>query len=136
MKTEVVWVSFVAVTAGVIILALIFYNIRVLGSDFNPTGIWANENLKLRMLLHNSDEEYQGSVIWANGIDRFLGMRIIENVRFDNKKVGKGKYFDPFTGNQYEIKINFNRKGLILIDAYHPINGDPVFSQEWKQVPS
>lgn len=134
MKTEVLWISFVALSIGVTILVLVFFKMKLLGSDFNPTGIWFNESLNIRILLHDIDSVFQGSVVWANGIDKFLGMRIVENVRFDKRKVGKGVYSDPLTGNQFDVHLNVNRKGMIFLQAFYPNTGNPAFSQEWKQV--
>jgi hypothetical protein len=150
MKTEVLWISFVALSVGVTVLVIVFYKMKLLGDDFNPTGLWFNESLNIRILLHDIDSVFQGSVVWANGIDKFLGMRIVENVRFDKRNIGKmrivenvrfdkrnigkGLYSDPLTGNQFEIQLNVNRKGMIYIQAFHPNTSNPAFSQEWKQV--
>lgn len=134
MKTEVLWISFVALSVGVTVLVIVFYKMKFLGDDFNPTGIWFNESLNIRILLHDIDSVFQGSVVWANGIDKILGMRIVENVRFDKRNIGKGLYSDPLTGNQFEVQLNLNRKGMIYLQAFHPNTGNPAFSQEWKQV--
>ena len=131
---DVLWVAFVVLTTGIVILALLFYRLSLFGGEVNPTGVWFNENLNIRMLLHDIDSVFQGSVVWANGTDKMLGMRIVENLRFDKSKTGKGQYSDPITGNQYEIKLNLKRKDTLLLQAYYPNTGNLAFSQEWRQV--
>lgn len=134
MKAEVMWISFVALTTGVTILVLVFYKMKFMDSEIGLSGVWYNESLDVRMLLHDIDSEFQGSIIWANGVDKFLGMRIVENLRIDKSKVGIGIYSDPHTGNKYEIRLNMKNKNILSLHAFYPKTDNLAFSQEWKQV--
>lgn len=134
MKAEVMWFSFLALTTGVTILVLVFYKMKLMDSDIGLTGVWYNESLDVRMLLHDIDSEFQGSIIWANGVDKFLGMRIVENLRIDRSKIGTGIYSDPHTGNKYKIRLNLKNKSILSLNAFYPQTDDLAFSQEWKQV--
>lgn len=132
METDVVWISFVVVVVAVIGLVLLFSKGASTASlDF--AGIWLNESMNIRILLYDVDSEFQGSVIWANGVDKLLGFKVVENLRFDKFRKGRGKYSDPMTGQKYEIVLSMKRKGLILVDVFHPNSNGLAFSQEWKQ---
>lgn len=133
METNVVWISFVMIALGVIGLVLLVYKLSHGSSNIDFAGIWLNETLNIRILLHDIDSELQGSVIWADGADKLLGFKMVRNVRFDKSKNGRGKYFDPITGQQYEINLSMKRKGLIQLKAFHPNSDSLAFSQEWKQ---
>lgn len=136
METDVMWISFVMVVMGVIGLVVLINKLESSPASLVFGGIWLNEKLNIRMLLHDIDSEFQGSVIWANGMDKLLGFKMVMNLKFDRTKKGKGKYFDPLTGEQYEIKLKLKRKGIILLNAYHPNSNSLAFSQEWKQFTS
>lgn len=133
METDVVWISFVVVVVAVIGLVLLFSKSGASTASLDFAGIWSNESMNIRILLYDVDSEFQGSVIWANGMDKLLGFKVVENLRFDKSKKGRGKYSDPLTGQQYEIILSMKRKGLILLDAFHPNSNGVAFSQEWKQ---
>jgi uncharacterized protein (DUF2147 family) len=134
MKTDVLWLSFLALTVGISILAFLYYKLKLAGSDFDLTGIWFSESLNVRILIHSIDSVFQGSVVWANGMDQLLGTRVVENLRFNKSNVGFGKYSDPFTGKKYEIKMNLSRKGKLMVKAFYPQTQNLAFSQEWNQV--
>ena len=127
------WISFVMVVMAVIGLVVLINKLESSPASLIFGGIWLNESLNIRMLLHDIDSEFQGSVIWANGVDKLLGFKMIKNLKFNKSKKGQGKYVDPLTGQQYEINLRLKRKGLILINAYHPNSNSLAFSQEWKQ---
>lgn len=133
METNTLLISFVVVALGVMVLVLLINKLESTPVSLDFGGIWLNEAQNIRILLHDVDSVFQGSVIWANGRDRILGFKVVENLRFDKSKKGKGKYADPLTGEQFEISLSMKRKGLILIKAYHPNSQDLAFSQEWKQ---
>jgi len=130
------WISFVMVVMGVIGLVVLINKLESTPASLIFGGIWLNEALNIRMLLHDIDSEFQGSVIWANGVDKLLGFKMVKNLRFSKSKKGKGKYIDPLTGQQYEINLKLKRKGIILINGYLPNSNNLVFSQEWKQFTS
>jgi hypothetical protein len=121
---------------GVISLVVLINKLESTPASLIFGGIWLNEALNIRMLLHDIDSEFQGSVIWANGVDKLLGFKMVKNLRFSKSKKGKGKYIDPLTGQQYEINLKLKRKGIILINGYLPNSNNLVFSQEWKQFTS
>lgn len=133
METNMLLISFVVVALGVMSLVLLINKLESTPASLDFGGIWLNEALNIRILLHDVDSVFQGSVIWANGMDKILGFKVVENLRFDRSKKGKGKYSDPMTGEQFEISLRMKRKGLIQIKAYHPNSQDLAFSQEWKQ---
>jgi hypothetical protein len=133
METNTLLISFVVVALGVMVLVLLINKLESTPASLDFGGIWLNEALNVRILLHDVDSVFQGSVIWANGVDRILGFKVVENLRFDRSKKGKGKYFDPHTGKQFEISLSMKRRGLIQVKAYHPNSQDLAFSQEWKQ---
>jgi hypothetical protein len=133
METNMLLISFVVVALGVMGLVLLINKLESTPASLDFGGIWLNEALNIRILLHDVDSVFQGSVIWANGMDKILGFKVVENLRFDRSKKGKGKYSDPITGEQFEISLSMKRKGLIQIKAYHPNSQDLAFSQEWKQ---
>jgi hypothetical protein len=133
MKTDVVWISLVVVAVTVIGLVLLYYKLGSPTAGLDFAGIWLNESMNIRILLYDVDSEFQGSVIWANGMDKLLGFKVVENLKFDRSKKGRGKYSDPLTGQQYEIILSMKRKGLILVNAFHPNSNGLAFSQEWKQ---
>lgn len=126
-------ISFVVLALGVMVLVLLVNNLESSPVSLIFGGIWLNEAQNVRILLHEVDSVFQGSVIWANGTDRLLGFKVVENLRFDRSKKGKGKYYDPITGKHYEINLSMKRKGLIQIKAYYPNSENLAFSQEWKQ---
>lgn len=126
-------ISFVVVALGVMGLVLLVNKLESSPASLVFGGIWFNESLNIRILLHDVDSVFQGSVIWANGMDKLLGFKVVENLRFDRSKKGKGVYSDPITGKQYEINLSMKKKGLIQIKAYHPNSVNLAFSQEWKQ---
>jgi len=136
MDTHMLWISFVMVVMGVIGLVVLINKLESTPASLIFGGIWLNEALNIRMLLHDIDSEFQGSVIWANGVDKLLGFKMVKNLRFSKSKKGKGKYIDPLTGQQYEINLKLKRKGIILINGYLPNSNNLVFSQEWKQFTS
>jgi len=136
METDVVWISFVVVVVTVIGLVLLFSKLGSSTASLDFAGIWSNESMNIRILLYDIDSEFQGSVIWANGMDKLLGFKVVENLRFDKSRKGRGKYSDPLTGQKYEIILSMKRKGLILLDAFHPNSTGVAFSQEWKQLAS
>lgn len=127
------WISFVMVVMAAIGLIVLINKLETSPASFHFAGIWLNESLNIRMLLHDIDSEFQGSVIWANGMDKLLGFKMVKHLKFDKSKKGEGKYFDPLTGQQFEIKMSLKRKGLILLKAYYPNSNSLAFSQEWKQ---
>ncbi len=133
METNVLLISFVVVALGVVGLVLLVNKLESSPVSLDFGGIWLNESQNIRILLHDVDSVFQGSVIWANGMDKLLGFKVVENLRFDRSKKGKGKYSDPITGKQYEINLSMKRKGLIQIKAYYPNSENLAFSQEWKQ---
>ncbi len=133
METNMLLISFVVVALGVMGLVLLINKLESTPASLDFGGIWLNEALNIRILLHDVDSVFQGSVIWANGMDKILGFKVVENLRFDRSKKGKGKYSDPLTGEQFEISLSMKRKGLIQIKAYHPNSQNLAFSQEWKQ---
>lgn len=133
MGTNMLLISFVVVALGVMGLVLLINKLESTPVSLDFGGIWLNESLNIRILLHDVDSVFQGSVIWANGMDKLLGFKVVENLKFDRSKKGKGKYSDPLTGEQYEIDLRMKKKGLIQIKAYHPNSENIVFSQEWKQ---
>lgn len=133
METNMLLISFVVVALGVMGLVLLINKLESTPASLDFGGIWLNEALNIRILLHDVDSVFQGSVIWANGKDKILGFKVVENLRFDRSKKGKGKYSDPLTGEQFEISLSMKRKGLIQIKAYHPNSQNLAFSQEWKQ---
>lgn len=135
METGVVWMSFVIAVLGVVGLVLLVYRFGMPSYNLNFEGIWLNESLNIRILLHNDDSSvFQGLVVWANGMDKLLGFKMVENLRFDkSSRNGRGKYADPLTGKVYEITLCMKRKGLIRINAYHPNSNSLAFSQEWVQ---
>ncbi len=133
METNVLLISFVVVALGVIGLVLLVNKLESSPASLEFGGIWLNESQNIRILLHDVDSVFQGSVIWANGTDKLLGYKVVENLRFDRSKKGKGKYSDPITGKHYEINLSMKRKGLIQIKAYYPNSESLAFSQEWKQ---
>jgi len=137
METDVMWI-FLIVAVAVTGLVLLIYRFGMPPRNLDFAGIWLNESLNIRMLLHdNNSAHYQGSVIWANGVDKLLGFMMVENLKVDrSSKTAKGKYSDPLTGKVYEITLRKKRKGLILIKAYHPNSNSLAFSQEWKQFAS
>ncbi len=126
-------ISFVVVALGVMSLVLLINKLESTPASLDFGGIWLNESQNIRILLHDVDSVFQGSIIWANGMDKILGFKVVENLRFDRSKKGKGKYSDPMTGEQFEISLSMKRKGLIQIKAYHLNSQDLAFSQEWKQ---
>ncbi len=126
-------ISFVVVALGVMGLVLLVNKLESSPASLVFGGIWFNESLNIRILLHDVDSVFQGSVIWANGMDKLLGFKVVENLKFDRSKKGKGLYSDPITGKQYEINLSMKKKGLIQIKAYHPNSESLAFSQEWKQ---
>lgn len=134
MGTDVVLISFVVMVLAVIGGAFLIYRVG-LPTEVDFSGIWLNEALNIRILLHDTDSTvFQGSVIWANGMDKLLGFKVVENLKVDKSaKKGKGKYADPITGQVYEISMQFKKKGLLQISAYHPNSNSLAFSQEWKQ---
>ena len=133
MGTNVLLISFVVVALGVMGLVLLVNKLESSPASLVFGGIWLNESQNIRILLHDVDSVFQGSVIWANGMDKLLGFKVVENLRFNRSKKGKGKYSDPITGKQYEINLSLKRKGLIQINAYYPNSEKLAFSQEWKQ---
>ena len=133
METNVMVISFVVVALGVVGLVLLVNKLESSPVSLDFGGIWLNESQNIRILLHDVDSVFQGSVIWANGMDKLLGYKVVENLRFDRSKKGKGKYSDPITGKQYEINLSMKRKGLIQIKAYYPNSENLAFCQEWKQ---
>ena len=133
METKMLLISFVVVALGVLILVLLVNKLESTPVSLDFGGIWLNEAQNIRILLHDVDSVFQGSVIWANGMDKILGFKVVENLRFDRSKKGKGKYSDPMTGEQFEIFLSMKRKGLIQIKAFHPNSHDFAFLQEWKQ---
>jgi hypothetical protein len=132
METNMLLISFVVVALGVMGLVLLINKLESTPVSMDFGGIWLNEAQNIRILLHDVDSVFQGSVIWANGMDKLLGFKVVENLRFDKSKKGKGRYSDPLTGQNYEICLSLKRKGLIQIKAYHPNSQDLAFSQEWK----
>lgn len=126
-------ISFVVVALAVMGLVLLVNKLESSPASLVFGGIWFNESLNIRILLHDVDSVFQGSVIWANGMDKLLGFKVVENLKFDRSKKGKGLYSDPITGKQYEINLSMKKKGLIQIKAYHPNSESLAFSQEWKQ---
>jgi hypothetical protein len=136
METNLVWISFVMVVVAVIGLAFFIIKIGATPASFDFAGIWLNESMNIRILLHDIDSEFQGSVIWANGMDRLLGFKMVENLKFDKSKKGRGNYSDPLTGQRYKINLSMKRKGIIQINAYYPNSESLAFSQEWKQLES
>lgn len=132
METNMLLISFVVVALGVMGLVLLINKLESTPVSMDFGGIWLNEAQNIRILLHDVDSVFQGSVIWANGMDKLLGFKVVENLRFDKSKKGKGRYSDPLTGKHYEICLSLKRKGLIQIKAYHPNSQDLAFSQEWK----
>jgi len=133
METSVLLISFVVAALGILGLILIVNKIESSPASLIFGGIWLNESQNIRILLHEVDSVFQGSVIWANGTDKLLGFKVVENLRFDRSKKGKGNYSDPITGKHYEIDLSMKRKGLIEIKAYYPNSENLAFSQEWKQ---
>jgi hypothetical protein len=132
METDVMLTAFIVIALGVVGLTILIYRLESTPINLEIGGIWLNESMNIRILLHDVDSVFQGSVIWANGMDKILGFKVVENLRFDRSKKGKGKYSDPITGQQFEINMRLKRKGLISISAYHPDSESLVFSQEWK----
>lgn len=133
METGLLLISLVAAGLGIMGLIMLVNKIESSPASLIYGGIWLNESQNMRILLHEVDSVFQGSVIWANGTDRFLGFKVVENLKFDRSKNGKGKYADPITGKHYEIALNMKRKGLIQIKAYYPNSENLAFLQEWKQ---
>ncbi len=133
METNVVWISFVLIVLSVVGVVLIINRFGSTQHSLDFAGIWQNEALNIRILLHDIDSEFQGSVIWANGMDKLLGFKVVKHLKFNGSKKGKGTYSDPLTGQQFEINLTMKRKGLIQINAYHPHSENLVFSQEWKK---
>jgi Uncharacterized protein conserved in bacteria (DUF2147) len=132
METEVMLIAFIAIALGAIGLALLIYKLGSTTMNMDIGGIWLNESMNIRILLHEVDSVFQGSVIWAGGVDRILGFKVVEDLKFDRSKNGKGRYSDPLTGQQYEINLRLKRKGLLSISAYHYDSNSLAFSQEWK----
>ena len=132
METEVMLIAFIAIALGAIGLALLIYKLGSTTMNMDIGGIWLNESMNIRILLHEVDSVFQGSVIWAGGVDRILGFKVVEDLKFDRSKNGKGRYSDPLTGQQYEINLRLKRKGLLSISAYHSDSNSLAFSQEWK----
>jgi len=133
METGVLLIALVVIVTGTLGLLLLIGRLETSPASIDFSGIWLNESMNIRILLHEVDTVFQGSVIWANGLDRLLGFKVVENLKFDRSKKGKGKYSDPLTGQQYEINLTLKRKGIIEISAYLPNSEKVVFSQEWKQ---
>lgn len=133
MDTGVMLIAFMAIALGAIVVILLVYRLGSTPIGVQIAGIWINESLNIRILIHDVDSVFQGSVIWANGIDKLLGVKVVENLIFDGSKNGKGKYSDPVTGQQYKMNLRLKRKGLLLISAYDPDSNSLAFSQEWKQ---
>lgn len=133
METGVLLMALVLVVLGLVGLFFVIKRFESSPASFDFSGIWLNESMNIRILLHEVDTVFQGSVIWANGLDRLLGFKVVENLKFDRSKKGKGIYSDPLTGQQYEINLTLKRKGIIQISAYLPNSQDVAFSQEWKQ---
>lgn len=133
METGVLLIALVVIVMGTLGLFLLIRRLETSPASVDFSGIWLNESMNIRILLHEVDTVFQGSVIWANGLDRLLGYKVVENLKFNSSKKGKGKYSDPLTGQQYEINLTLKRKGIIQISAYLPNSEEVAFSQEWKQ---
>lgn len=129
---DVLWIALVMITLAAAALMLIVYRLSYSPVGFDVAGIWLNESKNMRILLYDIDSEFQGSVVWANGADKLLGFKVVENLKFGKSKKGKGKYSDPITGQQYDLFMQLKRKGSILIKAYLPNSESLAFSQEWK----
>lgn len=134
METDVVWISFLLVVSGVIGAVLLINKFGSGQSNLDFAGIWLNESLNLRILIHDIDSEYQGSVIWANGMDKLLGFKMVQNLKFDKSRKGSGKYIDPITGQHYQLSLRMKAKGILQVKAFHPNSNNLAFSQEWKQI--
>jgi uncharacterized protein (DUF2147 family) len=132
MKLEVL--TFVSIILSLVVIGYLVYRLKNFSLDKNLTGIWFNDALNVRILLHDIDSVFHGSVVWANGMDQLLGARLIDNLRFINRKSANGDYADPLTGKHYRIKINLMRKGQLILQAYHSDSGHFAFEQKWRLV--
>jgi uncharacterized protein (DUF2147 family) len=137
MKTDAVLIYFLAavVTVGVIVALLFRFRYAVSDLESKITGIWANEDNTMRILIYGLESQFQGEVVWTKDIDeKILGSGIIRNLNLRSFKWGEGTYIDPFTKDQFNIRLKLKKAGSLTLQLFEKSGHSLMKVEEWKQV--
>ena len=135
MQIDPMAVYFFAVMAvvGIVVLLIFWLSNQFTNQEAKITGIWTNENNSLRILIYMVDSNYQAEIVWARGQeDRLLGLDIIRNMSIKCFRWGSGTYIDPFTKDQFSLKIKLH-PGKLQFDLIEK-SGHVGKSESWTQI--
>lgn len=113
---------------------LIFYFLKAHGNLASKiSGIWANSDHTVRIMIYDIDSVFQAEIIWAaRGWEELLGKQIFKNFKFRHFSRGEGTYLCPFTKKQYTIKLKSASETLKFYLQDSDLN--TPLTQEWLPV--
>ena len=107
----------------------------VLEGESKITGLWTNEDNSMRILIHGLESRFQAEVVWTKDIDdKILGSSIIRNMSLKYFSWGEGTYIDPFTKDQFKIKMKLKDTGRLRFHLFEKSGHSLLKTEEWKQV--
>jgi len=123
----------VVAVVGALVMVVFWLSNQVTEQESKITGIWTNETNSLRILIYLIDSRYQAEIVWVRSQeDRLLGLDIIRNMSIKYFRWGIGTYIDPFTKNQFALKLRVNT-GKLRFDLIEK-SGHVEKSESWTQV--
>ncbi len=136
METDTVVIYFLTVVISVGIIVALFFRFRYAVADLESkiTGIWANEENTMRILIYSIESNFQGEVVWTRDIDeKILGSGVIRNMSLKYFSWGEGTYIDPFTKDQFRCRIKMRKPGCISFQLFGQA-GNSLKKLNWCQV--
>ena len=137
METDSVAIYFITIVVlGGIIVALFFrFRYAVADLESKITGIWSNEENTMRILIYGLESRFQAEVVWTKDIDeKILGSGIIRNMTLKYFSWAEGTYIDPFTHDQFNIKLKLKKTGRLHFQLFEKTSHSLLKVEEWKQV--
>lgn len=133
------------ITLFILAIALVFVAfITVLGIPGTPSrlswklsGIWANQSDTLQIMIHADQTYLHGHVVSAQIRDDnekiVIGKMVVDKVKLNSVwSWSKGKYIDPYTMEQFDVKIKL--KGNDRLKVRFMERENLVKKEEWKLI--
>jgi hypothetical protein len=101
------------------------------------SGIWANQSDTLQIMIHADATYLHGHVVSAQVRDNndkiVIGKMVVDKVKLKSAwNWSKGKYIDPYTMEEFDVKIKLKGKDRLKIRFMEHEN--IVRKEEWKLV--
>lgn len=133
------------ITLFILFIALLFLGfIMVLGVPGTPnhlswklSGIWANQADTLQIMIHSDNACLHGHVVSAQVRESnekiVIGKMVVDKVKLKSVwKWSRGKYIDPYTMEEFDVKIKLKGKDRLKVCYLEKEN--LVRKEEWKLI--